>query len=107
MGVFLRRPTTFRTLNRHLPATVHSVRRVGEAPFDSAARTHLVRTRTAGGLLDWRDVQRGRNTSYPGRTGENVTPIPPNRVIIRPLPGKERRRFTPVLDTYGFLRPIP
>lgn len=88
-----RRPTTFRT-----SATINSWIRWGEGPFDSAARTHLVRTRRAGGLLNINDVQRGRNAT----TGGDGPPIslPPNRLLVRPLPGKNRR-LTPVLGRFG------
>jgi hypothetical protein len=102
--VAFRRPTTYRTLNRHIPVVAQSFQRIGEAPFDSAARTHLVRTRRAGGLLDWRDVQRGRNTTYSGKNRANVTPTPQSQLLIRRLPGKPPRRFTPVLSKWNGLR---
>lgn len=100
------RPTTFRTLNRRIPVVTDSFMRWGEAPFDSQARTHVVRARRAGGLLNWRDVQRGRNTTYSGKNRANVTPTPQNQLLIRRLPGKDRRRFTPVLSNWNGLRMI-
>lgn len=105
--VALRRPTTFRTLNRFRPAVTQSYKRFGEAPFDSVARTHLVRARRAGGLLNLNDVALGRNHLHSGKPHLNPSQIPPNRVLVRTLPGKKKRRLTPVLDRYGYLRTIP
>ncbi len=100
--VALRRPTTSRTSNVHVPWTALTYRRVGDARFPSLERTYVVRVRRAKDFVTVNKVAvgRGSNRSDSRHTG-NPTGFSPGNIILHAFPGKGRQQFGPGLSRWG------